>query len=43
MDKIKLFIKKAVAIVKIIIPFTQITIKNIKQVIANIKEEHYKK
>lgn len=43
MKNIILFFKKAWAYIKIIIPFTKITIKNIKDVVAVIKKEHNKK
>lgn len=41
-EKIKLFFKKVMAYVKIFIPFTKITIKNIKEVVAEIKQEKNK-
>lgn len=43
MNKVILFIKKLWAYIKIIIPFTKITIKNIKEVVEVIKKEHNKK
>lgn len=43
MDKIKLLVKKVWAYIKILIPFTKITISNIKEVVKAIKVEHAKK
>ena len=38
----KLFFKKLIAYLKIFIPFTSVTIKNIKALIMEIKEQDYK-
>ena len=37
----KLFIRKVIAWIKILIPFTKITIKNIKEVIKAINKADY--